>query len=413
MNRDYPDRGKLQISVTGANDMIPIENARVRITDPRNGDVLEELDTNNAGQTPEIELPAPPEEFSVVGGDERPYLTYNVTVRANERETLHIGGVQVFPNSTAMQRAGLKQATSGGFNVKNVLIGAHTLWGDYPAKIPEEEVKPLPDATGFVVLEQPVIPEYMIVHLGKPADSSAKNVWVPFADYIKNVASSEIYPTWETETVKANVLAITSFALNRVYTEWYRGKGYDFTVTNSTAFDQAFVEGRNIFERISVIVDDLFSTYITKEGIKQPLLTQYCDGKRTQCAGMTQWGSQDLGEQGYSAIQILKNFYGSEIYLDTAQKVSGVPLSYGGNPLERGSVGSDVAAIQKQLNTIATHYPAIPKNKEDGIYGENTEAAVRKFQSIFKLPQTGVVDFATWYAISNIYVAVTKMGELK
>jgi len=198
--------------------------------------------------------------------------------------------------------------------------------------------------------------------------------------------------------------------MNRVFTEWYRGKGFSFTVTNSTAYDQAFDNGRNIFQEISVIVDDLFTTYITREGIKQPLFTQYCDGRRTQCSGLSQWGSQDLGKQGYSAIEILKNFYGSDIFLTTAEKVAGVPRSYGGTVLELGSSGQDVQTIQTQLNRIAVNFPAIPKVKVDSYFGEETQKAVTEFQKIFNLPQTGAVDFGTWYAISNIYVGIMQMS---
>ncbi len=412
MSQDYPDLGRLQVSVSAMNDMVPIPNAVVRITDPTNGDTLEELTTDSSGQTPEVELPAPPEDYSVTGEGDKPYASYNVTVRATDRQTLHIGGVQVLPNSTALQQAPLRVATPNGFNVKNILIEPHTLWGEFPPKIPEPEVKPLPEPTGLVVLDRPVVPEFIVVHLGVPSDASAENVWVRFTDYIKNVASSEIYSTWETEAIKANVLAIVSFTLNRVFTEWYRGKGYEFTITNSTAYDQSFVNGRNVFERISVIVDDLFTTYVTRENIRQPLLTQYCDGRRTQCSGLSQWGSQSLGEQGYNAIDILRNFYGAEVFLAAAEKVMGVPRSYGGTVLQLGSTGSAVSTIQVQLNQIANNYPAIPKNKENGEFDEVTQAAVKEFQTIFHLPVTGSVDFGTWYAISNIYVAVAGLAEL-
>ncbi|MDE7010729.1 MAG: peptidoglycan-binding protein, partial [Oscillospiraceae bacterium] len=245
---------------------------------------------------------------------------------------------------------------------------------------------------------------------GRPDDASAPNYWVRFKDYIKNVACSEIYSTWKTEAIKANVLAILSFTLNRVYTEWYRGKGYDFTITSSTAFDQSFSYGRTIFEEIGVVVDDLFTTYITREGISQPLFTQYCDGRRVQCGGLSQWGSQALGEQGWDAVSILRKYYGSDVYLQSAEKVEGVPLSYGGEVLTLGSEGEDVRIIQGQLNRISGKFPAIPKVPADGIYGPATQAAVTEFQKIFHLPQTGSVDFAGWYEISNVFVAVTEMA---
>ena len=235
---------------------------------------------------------------------------------------------------------------------------------------------------------------------------------MPFKDYIKNVASCEIYPTWPVETLEANILAIISFTLNRVYTEWYRGKGYDFTITNSTAYDQAFVYGRNVFSEISEIVDYLFTTYITKPNIRQPLFTQYCNGKNVTCPGwLSQWGSKYLGDEGLDAVEILRRYYGSEIYLTSAEQVAGVPVSYPGYVLRDGVTGNYVRTIQEQLNAISDNYPAIPKLRVDGIYGPLTAGAVAKFQEIFDLPESSEVDFATWYQISNIYVAVERLAE--
>ena len=410
MNPAYTGQGFLQVKVTTESPVVPISGARVRISDPTDGTVLQELTTNSSGQTEPVDLPTPPLEYSVNAGEPKPYASYSVTVFAEGFKTLHIGGVQLLPSGLALQPAALTPATAGGINVQNRYISPHTLWGDFPPKIPEDEVKPLPDADGLVVLPKPVIPEYIIVHLGKPSDQGVPNEWVLFRDYIKNVACSEIYATWARETIKANVLAIISFTLNRVYTEWYRGKGYDFTITNSTAYDQSFVSGRTIFEEISVVVDDLFNTYITREGAGQPLLTQYCDGRQTQCNGLSQWGSQALGEQGWDAISILRRYYGSDIYLAPAEKVEGVPMSFGGETLTVGSAGEDVRTIQLQLNRISENFPALPRVRADGVYGTETQEAVRTFQSIFLLPQTGDVDFATWYSISNIYVAVAKLA---
>ena len=410
MNPAYTGQGFLQIKVTTESPVVPISGARVRISDPTDGTVLQELTTNSSGQTEPVDLPTPPLEYSVNAGEPKPYASYSVTVFAEGFKTLHIGGVQLLPSGLALQPAALTPATAGGINVQNRYISPHTLWGDFPPKIPEDEVKPLPDADGLVVLPKPVIPEYIIVHLGKPSDQGVPNEWVLFRDYIKNVACSEIYATWARETIKANVLAIISFTLNRVYTEWYRGKGYDFTITNSTAYDQSFVPGRTIFEEISVVVDNLFNTYITREGAGQPLLTQYCDGRQTQCNGLSQWGSQALGEQGWDAISILRRYYGSDIYLAPAEKVEGVPMSFGGETLTVGAAGEDVRTIQLQLNRISENFPALPRVRADGVYGTETQEAVRTFQSIFLLPQTGDVDFATWYSISNIYVAVAKLA---
>lgn len=264
-----------------------------------------------------------------------------------------------------------------------------------------------------MVLPNPVVPEFIIVHDGRPNDTSAPNYWIPFADYIKNVASSEIYANWPQSTIKANVLAILSFTLNRVYTEWYRGQGYNFTITSSTAYDHAFSYGRNIFAEIATVVDDIFTSFVTRPGIRQPLLTQYCDGKSVVCPNwMTQWGSKSLGDQGYTAIDILKSFYGYDIYLMQAQKVQGVPSSYPGTALQMGSLGEDVRVIQEQLNTISNNYPKINKVRVDGVFGEETRRAVVTFQEIFRLSADGIVGFSTWYTISHIYVAVTRMAEL-
>lgn len=412
MNPAYIDKGDLQIFVTAGEDPQPIPEARVRVTDPENGQILEDTITDASGQTPFIELPAPPIEFSVAEGEseQRPYAVYNVTITAPGRETLHIGGVEVLPTGRSIQRAALAPAQAGGFNVRNLLLAPHALWGPPVSQEPEAEVKPLPEPEGLVVLPEPVIPEFIVVHAGQPQDASAPNYWVRFKDYIKNVACSEIYSTWKTEAIKANVLAILSFTLNRVYTEWYRGKGYDFTITSSTAFDQSYSHGRTIFEEIGVVVDDLFTTYITKEGIAQPLFTQYCDGRRVQCNGLSQWGSQALGEQGWDAVSILRKYYGADVYLKSAEKVEGVPLSYGGEVLSLGSEGEAVRTVQTQLNRIARNYPAIPTVPADGIYGPATEAAVLEFQKIFHLPQTGSVDFAAWYEISNVFVAVSGLA---
>ena len=259
----------------------------------------------------------------------------------------------------------------------------------------------------------PYIPQRITVHLGPP-DSDAQNVTVSFPDYVKNVASSEIYATWPAATIRANVLAIMSFTLNRVYTEWYRGKGYNFTITSSTAYDHKFMYGRNIFQSIATIVDEIFENYLSRPNVRQPILTQYCDGQRVSCPNwMTQWGSKYLGDQGYSAIEILRNYYGSDIYINTAQGISGIPASWPGYDLTVGSSGEKVRQLQEQLQRISRAYPAIPSITPDGVYGNRTKEAVQKFQSVFGLPVTGVVDFPTWYKISDIYVAVSRIAELR
>ena len=414
-NLQATSTGRLETTVYDIDIGRPAQGAIVRvITVDSLGEqnVIEELITDENGRTPVIELAAPPVDLSLSPGEQKPYAVYNIDVNLEGYQPVVIENAQILPNTTALQSVQIRPEIPEIPQVQDIFVEDHTLYGVFPPKNPEDPVKPLPPSLGFVVLPDPVVPEFVIVHEGIPTDTSARNVWVPFRNYIKNVASCEIYSTWPQETIKANVLAILSFTLNRIYTEWYRGKGFGFTITNSTAYDQAFVYGRNIYDEISVIVDELFTTFITRPNIRQPLLTQYCDGSRTSCPDwMSQWGSKNLGTQGYSAINILKNYYGQDIFLMQANKVSGVPSSFPGTSLQTGSTGAGVRTIQEQLNAISNNYPAIPKLAVDGIFGPNTRTAVTTFQRIFNLPQTGVVDFATCYSISNIYVAVTRLAE--
>ena len=258
----------------------------------------------------------------------------------------------------------------------------------------------------------PYIPQRITVHLGAPG-SDAENVTVSFADYVKNVASSEIYPTWEESALRANILAIVSFALNRVYTEFYRSRGYDFDITNSTAYDQFFVNGRSYFTNISRLVDSLFNDYLRRPGFVEPLAAKFCNGTTAICEGLSQWGSQNLATQGYDSTQILRSYYGNvEIVSNAPQQ--GITTSYPGTALRRGTSGPSVVVIQTELNRISQNYPAIPKiNPVDGIFGAQTEAAVRKFQEVFNLTVDGIVGRSTWYALVRYYIAVTSMAELR
>ena len=259
----------------------------------------------------------------------------------------------------------------------------------------------------------PYVPSYITVHLGPPS-SDAQNVTVSFPDYIKNVASSEIYPTWDESAIYANIYAQISFALNRIYLEHYPSQGYSFNITNSTAFDQAFTPGRNIFENIDRIVDNLFNDYIRRIGFAEPLAAIYCNGTTATCNGLSQWGSESLAQQGYGSIDILKYYYGNNIEIVQEAPVMGLKSSYPGFPLQRGSVGDYVVVVQRTLNRVSQNYPAIPKvSPVDGIFGENTERSVRIFQEIFNLTPDGVVGRATWYRLAYLYVAVNKLGELE
>ena len=258
----------------------------------------------------------------------------------------------------------------------------------------------------------PFVPERITVHLGSPS-SNAENVTVSFSDYVKNVASSEIYPTWDESALRANILAIVSFALNRVYTEFYRSRGYDFDITSSTAFDQYFVKGRSFFDNVSRLVDELFNDYLRRPGFVEPLAAKFCNGTTVTCEGLSQWGSQNLAQQGYSADQIIRSYYGNVETVPNAP-IRGNTSSYPGTPLRVGSTGPNVVVIQTSLNRISQSYPAIPKiSSVDGIFGSQTEAAVRKFQQIFNLTPDGIVGKATWYAIVRLYTAVTRLSELR
>ncbi|MDP4120589.1 MAG: peptidoglycan-binding protein [Bacillota bacterium] len=407
------DQGRLQIMVFSKDIAKPLEGANITITETGTDKTVDKLVTSNVGKTPDINLATPPVEYSMEPYQPKPYGEYDLTIVAEGHQTAKINGVQILPGTLALQNIALTPFQELG--QKTIIdIEQNTLYGIFPPKIPESPVKPLPPSKELVVLPQVVIPETIVVHGGVPNDKTAQNYYVPFKEYIKNVASCEIYSNWPYSTITANVLAILSFTLNRVYTEWYRGKGYNFTITNSTAFDHAFNYGRNIFSEISTVVDDIFTSYITKPDIRQPLLTQYCDGQRVSCPNwMTQWGSKYLGDQGYTAINILKHFYGQEIYLMQAEKVQGIPSSYPGYDLQMGSTGEAVRTIQTQLNAIAKNYPLIPKVKVDGVFGQDTLNAVKAFQNTFNLPATGIVDYPTWYKISDVFVAVQNLAELK
>lgn len=409
-------QGYLQVDVVSDANSFPVQDADIVIARTEEPDeIIEETRTNSSGQTENLPLDAPPLELSLLPEEtERPYAEYTIRITAPGFEPFVVSGTEVLADVTAIQGIRLRPLSnaSAGEQTEIVTIPDHTLYGDYLPKIAESEIKPVVE-TGEIVLSRVVVPQTIVVHDGVPTNASAANYYVPYRDYIKNVASSEIYATWPRSTIVANVLAIMSFTLNRVYTEWYRNQGYDFTITSSTAYDHKWIYGRNIFESISVVVDDIFDNYLSRPGVKQPILTQYCDGRKVRCPGwMTQWGSCELGEAGYSPIEILRNFYGDDMYINTAEQISGIPASWPGYDLKIGATGDKVRQLQEQLDAISSVYTAIPDISPDGIYGPATAEAVRKFQSIFGLPQTGVVDFATWYKISHIYVGITRIAEL-
>lgn len=403
-------RGYLTINVNDYETDFAIQGANISIYYiHRNTDewelICDNLETNISGQVRNLELYAPNILLSEYPENERPYSRYAIEVTKEGYEDTIISGIQVLPIIEAIQNVKLKKLGNQYGILSSFNIEEHKLYAGYEPKIIED------DSKSTFVLNQVVVPEFIIVHDGLPNDDSAPNYWIYFKDYIKNVASSEIYATWPKSTIYANIVAIISFTLNRVYTEWYKNQGYRFTITSTTQYDHKFIYNRNIFDTIDRAVDEIFNLYIYRSGQIQPLLAQYCDGKQTQCPGvMTQWGSKYLGDEGYTFDEILRYFYGNNIDFKRAPIISGIPTSYPGYDLSIGAKSSAVKVVQQELNVISNAYPALPKLDEDGIYGTKTRESVRKFQEIFDLPVTGVVNFATWYEISRIYVAVSKIG---
>lgn len=405
-------QGFLSINVTSTLGLIPISGATIRITSTGNPDTtIETVTTDSSGQTPELTLEAPDVQYSETPEPaEQPYSEYNLQITAPGYEPVYVSGTQILAGTDAIQSVEMTPVELETQTQEDIVIPYHTLWGEYPPKIPEDEIKPM-DESGEIVLSRVVIPEYIVVHDGVPQNSAARNYYVRYKDYIKNVVSSEIYATWPENAIYANILVILSFTLNRVYTEWYRNQGYDFTITSSTAYDQKWVYGRNIYSNISRLVDDIFANFLSRPGVRQPIFTSYCNGTTVTCPGLSQWGSKYLGDQGYSPIEIIRYYYGNDMYINSATSVSGIPSSWPGYDLSIGASGDKVRQIQQQLNRIAQNYPALPRLTVDGIYGSNTANAVRVFQRIFDLPQSGIVDYPTWFKISDVFVGVSRISE--
>lgn len=354
MDQYSSDTGNLNVIVTGTDSYSPLSSATIEIANTGEPNrILESVNTDRNGQTGNIELSAPPREYSMEPTDNQPYSEYNVKISAPGYQEGLVSGVQIFSGENGLQSIVLQPSEQTPDYVYNpIVIGGHTLWEYYPPKIAEPEIKPLSES-GEIVLSRVVVPETIVVHDGVPGDSTATDYYVPYIDYIKNVACCEIYSTWPESTIEANILAIMSFTLNRVYTEWYRNKGYNFTITSSTAYDHKWIYGKTIYENISQIADRLYNRYLARPNVKQPILTQYCDGKRVSCPNwMTQWGSKALGDDGFSAIDIIHYYYGSDMYVNEAEIVSGIPSSYPGYDLTIGSSGEPVITIQEQLTVL-------------------------------------------------------------
>ncbi len=420
--------GNIVFVLRTAAGALPINNGSITVTS-ESGEVVfyEFLTAASSGLSRTATLETPPRNISLDSGEdtERPYSVYNVAIRAEGNYRMEIDGIQMFEGETTqlpIDLIPLPQGVSSPDAAEIIII-----------RIPEHILRASPNASGqqsppipnlpdngtidgnnaipTVNIETGVyIPETITVHLGTP-DENAPNVSVSFIDYIKNVASSEVYPTWPRESLEANIIAQISLSLNRIYTEWYRSQGYDFDITNSTAFDQAFVYGRNIFNEMSVIVDEIFNRYLVRPNSVSPLFASYCNGTTTTCSGLSQWGTVALAESGQTVEEILGFYYGDIIVTET-DDIRSPEESYPGTPLSTGDSGDDVRIIQEQLNRIAINFPQVPLIEVNGVYDESTVNTVREFQRLFILPITGVVDKATWYRISQIYSSVKRLGEI-
>ncbi|WML42143.1 LysM peptidoglycan-binding domain-containing protein [Neobacillus sp. OS1-2] len=400
--------GYLTVQSRTADDALPLEGVRVRIRN-QEGKILYELTTDRNGETKPISLETVDRKFSLDPSyTGNPYSSYILDAEKEGYNSLRIADVHIFDGEKAIQPLVLIPMKAGQrFPIKQkLIIGRHAIQMTEPRNQPGPTFEPF-------ILRQVIIPNPITVHLGTPT-SSASNVQVPFIDYVKNAASSEIYSTWPQASLEANIYAIITFALNRVFTQWYRSRGFNFDITNSTAYDQYFVYGGTIYESISNIVDKIFNQYVRREGQIAPFFTGFCNGTTATCNGLSQWGTVDLANKGMSYMQILRYYYPDDIEISQTNIITGIVTGFPGNNLQLGSTGLDVQQIQNNLNRIRQNYPAIPLiTDEAGKFGESTKAAVMKFQSVFNLTSDGIVGLTTWYKISYIYVAVAKLASLE
>lgn len=399
--------GYLVIQTRIAEEAVPLENVQISILDDQARRVYG-LVTDESGEAPVVSLETVSAGLSLDPNySGTPYVSYNVLAQAAGFQSLYLENVPIYEGETTILPMNLIPSQSDLRDAE-----AERITIEKPA-VARQEVRMQQgiDVQPYV-LRQVVIPNRITVHLGSPT-SYASNVQVAFTDYIKNVASSEIYPTWPDAALRANIYAIVTFALNRVFTEWYRSQGYDFDITNSTAYDQAYVYGGPIYESVSAIVDEIFDEYVTRPGQNAPYFTSFCNGTTVTCSGLSQWGTVTLAQRGYTPLRILRSYYPNDVVIEEAEAVTNVLSSYPGTPLRRGSAGLDVQNIQNYLNRIRRNYPAIPAITDaSGVFGSSTEAAVKKFQSIFNLTSDGIVGKSTWYKISQIYTAVARLAEL-
>lgn len=402
--------GILRVYTTVAGQAAPLAGVTVTIWD-ESGSQRARIITDASGASGDILLEAPDRALSLDEANTtvRPYAVYRLTAALDGWRTRTIDGVQIFDGQAAVARLEFLPGDAALARVQEgtVEIPEHPLFvgGGSSAPAPED------NGTAPAVLSEVVIPRTITVHLGAPT-SSARNVTVSFQDYIANVASSEVYPTWPEQALRANILAQISLALNRIYTEWYPSRGYSFNITGSPGYDQAYVDGRTVFDVMERLTAELFSTYVRRSGFAEPYFTEYCDGKSVTCAGMKQWGTVDRANEGKTALQILRYYYGSSIQLATSSNLASIPESYPGTPLRLGSTGTAVSVLQKQLSRIAKDYPGFGKPEVTGTFDAATESCVKAFQKYFSLTADGVVGRSTWYKISYIYVSVKRLAQL-
>mgnify|MGYP003371488934 FL=1 len=401
--------GILRIQAFAARKSAPVEGVRIAIT----GDgfaAVRHTDAQGNAEDVTIQTPACRLSLEEQNTTQRPYAVCSLTASKPGYRTVRIQGVQIFPGQVTLAQPEMIPETEAGRDVPDapVVIPEHPLFagqgGSGARPVVECPAAPL-------VLDRVVIPKTITVHLGKPS-ASARNVTVSFRDYIANVASSEVYPTWPEQALRANIHCQISLALNRIYTEWYPSKGYSFNITNSTSYDQYYVHGRTVFDVMVRLTNDIFNTYIRKKGTVNPYYAEYCDGKSVSCAGLKQWGTVTLANQGKNALQILRYYYGNDVEIVRSDNIRSIPQSSPGSPLRQGSSGPAVFTLQRQLNRIAKDYPFLGKLNVDGVFGAQMASTVRAFQKQFNLTADGVVGRQTWYKISYIYVSVKDLAEL-
>ena len=398
--------GTLRIQTFAARQSAPVEG--VTVTVQGDGFTLHRI-TDETGTAADISIEAPSCALSLQEDNTiRPYAVVDLTATKAGFRTVRIQGVQIFAGQVTLAQPEMIPETEEGLYVANppVVIPEHSLFTGDGGSGPDPMENCMPR-----VLSRVIIPKNITVHLGKPA-ASARNVTVSFRDYIANVASSEVYPTWPEQALRANIHCQISLALNRIYTEWYPSKGYTFNITNSTSYDQYYVHGRTVFDVMVRITNDIFNTYLRKTGTVNPYYSEYCDGKSVTCPGLKQWGTVTLANQGRNALQILKYYYGNDIEIIRTSNIQSIPQSYPGSPIRQGDSGTAVFTLQRQLNRITKDYPFLGLLTVDGVFGAKMAATVRAFQKQFNLTADGVVGRQTWYKISYIYVSVKDLAEL-